>query len=399
MKTDGTLNTSIGEVRASDLLIQGDWLFYIDPANRNRLYKMRTDGSEIVRVMDVECRSFNISGNWIYYIFAGNGNICKVKTNGTGAATVVADKSDALNLAGNWLYYTDLNDAGAIYKIKTDGSGRTKLNVEKSAAINIAGRWLYFKPQPTAAAAAAGTPDSFYRMRLDGSSLTQVQDVLIAQMPTAPMIITPAPKTFPPPDPTEAPVDYSGTDYYYIWTPPAVNPTPPPASQPITPTPYAAPTPPAELWSGMSLAGLHLGDSYDQIIALYGTPDSKFSMIATGGSYMNLTYLNRGVEILMDMNMTRIKRIKTVSPNRDDFLAIGIRLGSSIQEAIQNLKGRYTFMKLYEGLVSGTKHYRFYAQYANSGYLEIMSNPSDAQTISYIQIMTFDIGFPLSVTN
>ena len=67
-------------------------------------------------------------GEWLYYINpADNNKIYKTKTDMSGKAKLCNDKSSCLNVIGNWLYYVNWSDRGKIYKVMVDGTNRKKI--------------------------------------------------------------------------------------------------------------------------------------------------------------------------------------------------------------------------------------------------------------------------------
>ena len=83
-------------------------------------------------------------GEWIYYSNSDDGEkIYKIKTDGSEREKINDDYSGFINVVGDWIYYSNQDDAGKIYKIKTDGSGREKINDDYSWFINVVGDWIY----------------------------------------------------------------------------------------------------------------------------------------------------------------------------------------------------------------------------------------------------------------
>jgi len=64
--------------------------------------------------------------DWLYFMnFADNNFLYKTKPDGTGESKVVDDTAYFLNAYDNWLYYCNGSDNGKIIKIRLDGTDRT----------------------------------------------------------------------------------------------------------------------------------------------------------------------------------------------------------------------------------------------------------------------------------
>ena len=87
----------------------GDWLFYGNLADGEKLYRIRTDGSQRAKIAD--------------------------------------DRVGYLNFDANFLYYTSTSVGNALFRIKPDGSGRLKLMDGGPAPgpIGIAGGKIYYR--------------------------------------------------------------------------------------------------------------------------------------------------------------------------------------------------------------------------------------------------------------
>ncbi len=166
---------------------KGDWIYYSNISDGDKLYKERKDGTDKIKLNDDTSFFINIIGDWIYY---NSGNVSgsqvyKIKTDGTGKTnlnfessylnvsgdwiySVLRDKKlykattdgrefnklcddevgsvafGSIAVSGDWIYYSNMSDGGNLYKIKTDGTRRTKLNDDFSCYINVVGDWIYY---------------------------------------------------------------------------------------------------------------------------------------------------------------------------------------------------------------------------------------------------------------
>jgi len=66
--------------------INGDWVYYINANNENRIYKVKKDGTEITKISpdSIYNNTYHIIGDWIYYVNATDSHkIYRVKLDGT----------------------------------------------------------------------------------------------------------------------------------------------------------------------------------------------------------------------------------------------------------------------------------------------------------------------------
>ncbi len=96
IKIDGTGETKISDNQSDYINIVGDWIFYANHNDMEKLYKMKTDGTEKTKLNDDMPENISAAGDWIYY---------KVFTGGVGG--------------------------GTLYKIKPDGSEKTPIGLPK----------------------------------------------------------------------------------------------------------------------------------------------------------------------------------------------------------------------------------------------------------------------------
>jgi len=68
-------------------------------------------------------------GEWIYYQNPDDGEkIYKIRTDGSSNQKLNNDLSWSINLAGDWIYYRNTFDVWKTYKIRTDGSGKQRVD-------------------------------------------------------------------------------------------------------------------------------------------------------------------------------------------------------------------------------------------------------------------------------
>ena len=129
------------------LNIVGDWIYFINASDDDKIYKMRTNGKDAVKLNDDHSGYVNVVGDWIYYINSGlDGCIYKIRTDGKERTKINDEPSDYVNVDGDWIYYssTSAEEDGSLCRIRTDGTERQVLFSLECDDINVANGWVYF---------------------------------------------------------------------------------------------------------------------------------------------------------------------------------------------------------------------------------------------------------------
>jgi len=83
LKIDGTNNFMICDDTAEFINVSGDWIYYSNVSDANKLYKIKTDGTGKIKINDDDAMFINVVGDWIYYGIGTSDDTIKVKTDGT----------------------------------------------------------------------------------------------------------------------------------------------------------------------------------------------------------------------------------------------------------------------------------------------------------------------------
>ena len=172
VKTDGTGKTKLSNDMSSYVNVIGDWIYYLSIDGDIGIYKIKTDGTEKTRIGEEAMGVYlNVIGGWIYYSEWSDekGNLYKMKTDGTDRTKLNDDQSDYINVVGDRVYYINQSDGNKLYKINTDGADRTKLNDDNCYAINVSDDWIYYIN-------VVDYDYNPYKIRTDGSDRTKLSD-------------------------------------------------------------------------------------------------------------------------------------------------------------------------------------------------------------------------------
>lgn len=192
------------------LTIIGDWIYYTNISEFNKLYRIKTDGSQreefgydtMVNNL-LEADYYLVSGDkltlpttvmgimsdgtrrdvpvkWINAapdtskigVYSYEGTVPNYSGKAKLTLNVVKELpigNSGGNLgsygtvakSGDWIYYSNYQ---GFYKVKTDGTMKTKLSNRHAAHINVVGDWIYFKE------GINGGGMYMYRMKTDGSN-------------------------------------------------------------------------------------------------------------------------------------------------------------------------------------------------------------------------------------
>ncbi|MCB2313991.1 DUF5050 domain-containing protein [Clostridium tagluense] len=102
-----------------------------------------------------------IDGNWIYFTNSLNEDkLYKMSLDGKIQAKLVDSVSWFEAVDEQWIYYSNYSNGGFLYKIRKDALGNTKLNNEWTVDIEVQGEWILYKN---------GKDNKKYKIRKDGS--------------------------------------------------------------------------------------------------------------------------------------------------------------------------------------------------------------------------------------
>ncbi|HEY9058967.1 MAG TPA: stalk domain-containing protein [Pseudobacteroides sp.] len=215
--------TNVGGDKANQILLHGDWIYYINETDGNNIYKIKTDGTSRSKLGDGKANEIEIAGESIYYIkdnkiwrmnldgsnqstvnsdvsalwvdiigetmyykvfnYGIGGRLVKSDLNGNNRVDICSDEPAGFvhssnggasfwyrhneHIVGDWIYYINAYDQKSIYKIKTDGTERTKITADSVMDnnypdINIVDNYIYYRN--------ASDGDKLYRIKADGTN-------------------------------------------------------------------------------------------------------------------------------------------------------------------------------------------------------------------------------------
>lgn len=164
-------------IRASWIQSDGEWLYFANSADDNKLYYCRKDGSELTKFCDDRLVSNHILllDNQIYYAqFDGFGYLSRINTDGTGHEILtgqmdLAEGENPLEIRGYkdgiLYYYHSPETVGGIGQLSLNGKGEAAMENSPQSVVS-AGSYLYYVSTDH----SIGLNNySFYRQKADGS--------------------------------------------------------------------------------------------------------------------------------------------------------------------------------------------------------------------------------------
>ncbi|WP_432664426.1 DUF5050 domain-containing protein [Wukongibacter baidiensis] len=165
------------------ITITDDWIFYTNPIDSNKLYKVKKDGTKKTKITNDNLPiGFMIDGDWIYYTNHGErGRKYKIKVDGSNRSIIKNEPIFSLSVNKGWIYFVkgDSDRDGTIHKMKADGSNEKKLGNDLVPTIGINGiqiidDWIYYINK--------SDNGNLYRMKIDGSDRTKITDRFVSGM-------------------------------------------------------------------------------------------------------------------------------------------------------------------------------------------------------------------------
>ncbi|SHJ54421.1 DUF5050 domain-containing protein [Parasporobacterium paucivorans] len=185
IKTDGTGETKVSGDAAYYLNSYGDWLYYTNGSESNRLYKIRPDGTGREILSDRVSYNTLVLQDWIYFIdytdpedISTYGRIFRIKTDGSGKQQVNDSATGTFGISDGWIYYLRQDDS-KIYKIKADGSGNAKISDVAALNFNVLGDYLYYVDSDYG-------NNTIWKMKTDGTGSVRLSEDKVSAMNVTP---------------------------------------------------------------------------------------------------------------------------------------------------------------------------------------------------------------------
>lgn len=163
------------EPASSEFFLYGDWIYYHNFTDDNKLYKIKIDGTEKTKVSDEKFCNYFFNGQliiddgWIYYVKHNSedqlfeGKLYKMRTDGSDNQLIIDSLVGIINIYKDYIFYSNAEDNNRIYRINKDGSNKKIISNLSVYCINIVGDYLYCH--------SYSSLDLVHMMNLDGIEL------------------------------------------------------------------------------------------------------------------------------------------------------------------------------------------------------------------------------------
>lgn len=133
-----------------DFYLHNDWIYYKNPTDNFKLYKISIDGDINEKVMDelfhneYSNGSFIVDDEYIYFVQPNDNNKLYSLNMGNGDVKLVIDKQIGnFNIDDDYIYYTDLESDFMLFRVSKDGSNPIKLSEKSFGDINLLNDLIY----------------------------------------------------------------------------------------------------------------------------------------------------------------------------------------------------------------------------------------------------------------
>lgn len=170
-------NTNANITNAGMSVLVDDWIYFMNYADENKLYRIRPDGTSEEKVSDDKMYFLNYADGWIYYCNGEeNNSIYKMKPDGTEHTPLVNTLAQNILVSDGWIYYISHSDATPsefrrILKVRTDGSEGQKVNAQETSAFNIHEDRIYY---------VSSSDQTLHRIQVDGGEDTRISDTAVS---------------------------------------------------------------------------------------------------------------------------------------------------------------------------------------------------------------------------
>ena len=153
-------NTSCNLLNGGLFAEDEDVIYFANPYDHNKLYKMSTDLTHVKKISDDNVSYLNVAGKYIFYTrrndkLENDGNalislsttgLFRTTKNGGAQTKIYDDPTQVVKLYGNYLYYQhyDQKEGLSLYAAKIDASSDEQLLDEAAAPYAIAEDTIYY---------------------------------------------------------------------------------------------------------------------------------------------------------------------------------------------------------------------------------------------------------------
>ncbi len=168
VKNDGSERTALTDSGAWYLTLINDRIYFINEDDNYRIYFVDLLDGGITRISDHSAWSINVVDEWIYYVNrSDDDSIYRISTDGRVNEQIIAAAACCINVTPDgWIYYVNNDQGSRLYRVRTDGTGNTELNDHPTWFVNVTGDYVYYVNE--------NANFTIHRMDPDGSNQLQL---------------------------------------------------------------------------------------------------------------------------------------------------------------------------------------------------------------------------------
>ncbi len=137
VRTDGSLLTKLADDRCGSLCVSGDRIYYINADDGDTIYRIGTDGSERAPFFKQASTLF-IDGDWLYFSSPDEKNLMRIRLDGTDDQLLLGDVWNVhIRIQDGWLYYMTDSNGLTIMRMPPDASEKAEEVWRYDAKINF----------------------------------------------------------------------------------------------------------------------------------------------------------------------------------------------------------------------------------------------------------------------
>ncbi len=168
MNRDGDNNTRLCDDSVSYINVIRGVVYYVNRSDNNHIYLIYGEDNERISVNDTPANYFSIVGNRLFYTDLQEGGVLCTLYMGEGQSveTLNTQESRYVNIVDDMIYYVNAGDDSKICRIGTDGTNYEVICNDRAAYINVVGDWIYY--------INVSDGNGIYRIHTDGTGRSRV---------------------------------------------------------------------------------------------------------------------------------------------------------------------------------------------------------------------------------
>ena len=168
MKKDGTELSKVSETMATNLVVIGNKMYFINWADECKIYSINLDGSNEKKLSDISTEVLYAYGPYIYVNDRNSmRELYRISLEDGSSYMLTMDDTYFITGYDNMIYFRNGSDALNVYRMTATGEVYAPINTARSGYLNADKGYLYF---------TNFEEEALYKVRDDGTELTKLCD-------------------------------------------------------------------------------------------------------------------------------------------------------------------------------------------------------------------------------